>query len=179
MTRGATSRVPVSDMVGTDFQADCARCAALCCVAFALNDSEMFAVRKEAGEPCPNLDAGCGCRIHGELVQRGFRGCTVYDCLGAGPRVTQDFFQGRSWQDDPSLLDPMCDAFRVTVRAHKLLFLLRAAGKLDLSEDDRCELGALQQAVDRAGTSFELMSEIEGGVHRFLRGLRGYVENPG
>ncbi|MCJ2185372.1 hypothetical protein [Novosphingobium beihaiensis] len=171
--------MPPSARPEPDFRADCTRCAALCCVAFALNDPEMFAVRKEAGEPCPNLNARGGCTIHGALADKGFRGCVLYDCLGAGPRVTQELFQGRSWQDDPALLGPMCDAFRVLTRAHKLLFLLREAGRLDLSPEDRLRLAALREAVDRAGTSFAAMAEIESEAHRFLRGLRSYIDNAG
>ena len=165
------------DMTAVDLRPDCTRCAALCCVALALNDPRMFAIEKEAGTPCPNLDEQCACKIHEEREERGYRGCVAYDCLGAGQRVTQDFFQGRSWKSDPSLLRPMCDVFSVVTRAHKLLQLLREAGNLDLSDTDRQSLADLQRETESVGTSFETISAIEGRARRFLGSLRAYVRD--
>ena len=162
-------------MTGIDLRSDCTRCAALCCVALALDDPGMFGIEKEAGIPCPNLDERCACAIHVDREERGYRGCVVYDCLGAGQRVTQDFFQGRSWKSDPSLLRPMCDAFSAVARAHKLLQLLREAGNLDLADAARQALADLQHATESAGTSFETIAAIEDRAQRFLTGLRSYV----
>jgi hypothetical protein len=69
-------------------RADCTHCAALCCIAPPFSASSDFAINKRAGEPCPNLHAA-RCAIHDDLRDRGFRGCTVYDCFGAGQAVTQ------------------------------------------------------------------------------------------
>ena len=68
----------------SELQADCARCFGLCCVALPFAASADFAVDKAAGSPCRNLRTDFGCGIHAELRQRGFNGCTVYDCFGAG-----------------------------------------------------------------------------------------------
>ena len=66
--------------------ADCANCAGLCCVALAFTRSADFAFDKPAGDPCVNLLDDFRCDIHPDLRDRGFKGCTVFDCLGAGQR---------------------------------------------------------------------------------------------
>ncbi len=71
-----------------ELQADCRRCAALCCVATHFDASEDFALTKAAGEPCPHLDGiQHRCTIHAERLARGFTGCLAYDCHGAGQWV--------------------------------------------------------------------------------------------
>ena len=72
----------------SELRADCARCAGLCCVVPAFTVSADFAIDKPSGVACPNLATDdFGCSIHAELRERGFPGCTVYDCFGAGQRV--------------------------------------------------------------------------------------------
>lgn len=109
-----------------ELRADCARCVGLCCVAPAFARSADFALDKPAGAPCPNLRPDFGCDIHDDLRPRGFAGCTVFDCLGAGPRVTRAF-AGRDWRSDPSVAGPMFDAFSTARQVHELLFHLDEA----------------------------------------------------
>ncbi|WP_300556604.1 hypothetical protein [Maricaulis sp.] len=85
-------------------------------------------------EPCRNL-AHHSCTIHESLTEKGFPGCVAYDCLGAGNRVVQEVFDGRSWQDDPRLTRPMMEAFAAMREVHKRLDLLRAAQTLPLSPE--------------------------------------------
>jgi hypothetical protein len=68
-------------------RADCERCFGLCCVALPFADSVDFAIHKNAGQPCPNLRSDFRCGVHTRLRPLGFRGCTVYDCYGAGQKV--------------------------------------------------------------------------------------------
>jgi Pentapeptide repeats (8 copies) len=105
--------------------ADCARCVGLCCVAPAFARSADFAVDKPAGTPCTNLRADFRCAIHTELRDRGFAGCTVFDCLGAGQRVTAAF-AGRDWRS-PEVAPPMFAAFAVARQVHELLWYLDEA----------------------------------------------------
>jgi hypothetical protein len=72
-----------------ELTADCARCAGLCCVAPAFARSADFAIDKPAGRACPHLAADFRCGIHDRLAERGFRGCVVYDCFGAGQHLVQ------------------------------------------------------------------------------------------
>ncbi len=78
-----------------DLRGDCTNCFGLCCVALPFALSADFAFDKPAGTPCRNLLADHTCGIHDRLRQSGFTGCTVYDCLGAGQKVSQVVFEGR------------------------------------------------------------------------------------
>ncbi|MGZ9810337.1 hypothetical protein ACXN5S_07705 [Pseudoroseicyclus sp. H15] len=113
---------------GEAFAADCSRCAALCCLALALDKGPRFAIDKPAGSPCPNL-SGHACSIHDSLNGRGFPGCVAYDCGGAGQRVVQEVFAGHSWQSEPALTAPMMAAFAAMREVQALhQHLLTAAG---------------------------------------------------
>lgn len=162
-------------------RADCARCAALCCFGLAFDRSEMFAFDKPAGVGCPNLGDDYQCRIHGSLETRGFGGCVRFDCLGAGQRVTQELFGGRSWREEPALIQPMIDAFRVMRQIHELLLLLQTAGKLSLKPgqvERRDQL--LEGLLPAKGWSLRMLEEFERGgvvaeVEGFLADLKDHV----
>jgi hypothetical protein len=106
-----------------DLRADCARCLGLCCVVPAFAASADFAIDKPAGRACPNLADDHRCRIHSRLREKGFRGCTVYDCFGAGQRVVQDLFDGNP---DPR----MHRVFPVVRQVHEWLWYLTEARTL-------------------------------------------------
>lgn len=132
--------------------ADCERCAGLCCVALPFAATADFAIDKAAGVPCPNLQDDHRCGIHGELRARGFGGCVAFDCLGAGQRVTQVTFGGRSWRTDPSIAEPMFGAFRVMRQLHDLLWLLRQAAAVPAASSHRpaaMEAGRQLEALAR------------------------------
>src|SRR5713226_2404417 len=84
-----------------ELRADCERCFALCCVAPAFSASADFAIDKDAGEPCPNLTTDFRCSIHSRLRNKGFPGCAVYDCFGAGQKVSQVTYEGKDWRHAP------------------------------------------------------------------------------
>ncbi|SEE80526.1 pentapeptide repeat-containing protein [Jiangella alba] len=110
-----------------ELRADCARCTGLCCVGPALTRSADFAIDKPAGEPCPNLRDDFRCGIHTELRPRGFPGCTVYDCFGAGQQVVQVTFGGAMWRSSASARAEQLAAFAVLRPLHELLWHLDAA----------------------------------------------------
>lgn len=121
--------------------ADCSRCSGLCCTATSLSRSADFAIDKPADRPCPNLREDFGCRIHDRLRDNGFPGCIAYDCLGAGQRITQETFGGRTWRDDPALAPTIFAAFMAMVGLHEVLW--QAVQALDLPA---CE-GPLRTSV--------------------------------
>lgn len=162
-------------MSDLDLRADCARCAALCCVAFHFDRSEDFGIDKAAGERCPHLAVAGRCRIYRRRAQRGFRGCVGYDCHGAGQWVTQVLFKGRSWLDDAALLAPMAEAFLEIERARRLLVVLREAGKLDLSPADRRRLIGLERAALEAAARPGPVADLAAEAGVFLRALRPYI----
>jgi hypothetical protein len=123
-------------MLDQTLQADCSRCAALCCVALAFDRSPLFAFDKPAGAPCPHLRPDHRCGIHTCREEHGFAGCARYDCAGAGQAATALFAGGslgRSWQDTPELLPAMLEAFHILRDVHHFLGLLAAAGRLPLT----------------------------------------------
>ena len=102
-----------------DLVADCGSCAAICCIALPFDASEDFAFDKPAEVACRHLRDRL-CAVHAERVERGLSGCTLYDCYGAGPRVTRAFGDARQGHE----------AFLVAREIHELLFLLTEAAKL-------------------------------------------------
>jgi len=120
-----------------DLGADCANCFGLCCVALAFTKSADFPFDKPAGDPCTNLDEHDGCRIHPQLRERGFKGCTVFDCFGAGQKVSRQTFAGRSWRDDTATREAMFSTFPLVRRLHELLWYLDEAITLVERERER------------------------------------------
>ncbi|QXE33653.1 pentapeptide repeat-containing protein [Streptomyces sp. GMY02] len=116
---------------GDDLRADCANCFGLCCVALAFSASADFPVDKDAGEPCRELGTDFRCGIHQRLRERGYRGCTVYDCFGAGQRVSRVTFGGQDWRRAPETARRMFAVLPVMRQLHELLRYLREALALE------------------------------------------------
>lgn len=119
----------------------------------AFAQSADFALDKPAGVACPNLQPDSRCGIHTTLREHGFKGCTVFDCFGAGQQVSQVTFGGRSWREQPETAQSMFDAFAVMRALHELRWYLAEAMRLvrsgalhaDLTE----QAGLLAKAVAR------------------------------
>ncbi|MBL4906383.1 MAG: hypothetical protein JKX94_02950 [Sneathiella sp.] len=166
------------------FQSDCDQCAALCCVALPFDKSDFFAFDKKGGEACLNLNGRGRCTIHDELRECGFSGCIQYDCLGAGQRVTQEIFDGQSWQDQPVLLKPMSDAFRAMRVVQELRQLLSVAEKLPLSTTDLQQFNQLYGALSPTeGWSYASLmafekSDVPKKANTFFNSLQRHVTRP-
>lgn len=128
-------------------RADCARCAGLCCVAPAFAASADFAIDKPAGQACPHLQPDSRCGIHADLRERGFPGCTVFDCFGAGQQTVQVTFGGggRDWHADPAVFA----AFGVQRLLHELLWYLTEALALPAAAPLHREVAAARDRVGR------------------------------
>ncbi|MCZ2805328.1 pentapeptide repeat-containing protein [Modestobacter sp. VKM Ac-2983] len=113
-----------------DLTADCSRCSGLCCVVPAFAASADFAIDKPAGTPCPNLQPDARCGVHDRLRDRGFPGCVVFDCFGAGQRVTEDTFPGRDWRTDAATAAAVFAVFPVMRQLTELLWHLTEARTL-------------------------------------------------
>lgn len=123
-----------------DLHADCTRCVGLCCVALAFTASADFAIDKKAGEPCPNLGSDHRCLIHARLREEGFPGCVVFDCFGAGQKVTRS---GRH------------ELFPIMRQLHELLWYLAEARTLAPDDPD------LERALDEIeGLTYRSPEEI-------------------
>jgi uncharacterized protein YjbI with pentapeptide repeats len=110
-----------------NLQSDCESCFGLCCVALPFAASADFAFNKDAGQPCHNLQADFHCGIHKNLRQQGLKGCTVYDCFGAGQKVSQITFGGKDWRQVPASAKQMFAVLPIMKQLHELLWYLTEA----------------------------------------------------
>jgi hypothetical protein len=131
MSREGRPAVDIRCSQDPSLRPDCGQCFGLCCVAPAFGKSPDFAIDKEAGQSCPNLDAEFRCAIHASLRERGFPGCTVFDCFGAGQQVAQVTFGGRDWRRHPGTARQMFQAFAVMRQLHEMLWCLDSARGLE------------------------------------------------
>jgi uncharacterized protein YjbI with pentapeptide repeats len=148
-------------------KADCANCFGLCCVVPAFSVSSEFAIHKPAGQPCPNLQTDFRCGIHTALRPRGFAGCTVYDCFGAGQQVSQVTFGGHDWRQAPQTTSEMFDVFPIMRALHELLYYLSDALARNVAEPLNGELADARHATEqftRAGPGDLLELDVE--THR-------------
>ncbi|ANF98874.1 pentapeptide repeat-containing protein [Paenibacillus bovis] len=104
-------------------RADCEQCVGLCCTALAFSASADFNMDKEAGQPCYHLQEDYRCGIHNKLRDKGFRGCTVYDCFGAGQQIAQYTFDGQSWRQQ-EIAQKMFEVFPIMLHLHELIWYL-------------------------------------------------------
>ncbi len=148
-------------------RADCARCVGLCCVAPVFAASADFAIDKPAGVACPNLGPDDRCGIHAELRDRGFPGCVVFDCFGAGQQVTQQTFGGRSWRESPDVAAAMFAVLPVVRQLHEILWYLAEAASLPAAAPLTAEVAEARRRTEQltAGTP-EQLAVLEVGVHR-------------
>jgi uncharacterized protein YjbI with pentapeptide repeats len=128
-----------------ELRADCGSCFGLCCVALNFMRSAQFAFDKPAGEPCVNLAEDFRCGIHTQLRERGFAGCTVFDCFGAGQKVSQVTFGGTDWRRDPDVARQMFATFPVMRQLHELLWYLVEASALPAARPVHAQL---RRAID-------------------------------
>lgn len=151
-----------------DLRGDCERCFGLCCVALPFIAATDFAIDKAAGTPCPNLQGDHRCGIHTKLRQKGFTGCTVYDCFGAGQNVSQVTFAGQDWRTVPREESRrMFDVFPVVRQLHELLWYLTEALTLASAKSIHGELRRALGKTDALtrGTPEEL-GTLDVGAHR-------------
>ncbi|WP_138494224.1 pentapeptide repeat-containing protein [Paenibacillus pinistramenti] len=133
----------------SSLKADCEKCFGLCCAALPFAASADFAADKPGGKACHHLGEDFRCSIHGSLRERGYRGCTVYDCFGAGQKVSQETFGGRSWREQTGAAQQMFDVFPVMWQLHELLWYLSEALTLRAAEPLHLQLEEAQRETER------------------------------
>ncbi|WP_251096026.1 pentapeptide repeat-containing protein [Streptomyces sp. Caat 7-52] len=152
----------------SDLRGDCVQCFGLCCVALPFARSADFALDKPAGRPCPNLQGDHRCGIHADLRQKGFTGCTVYDCFGAGQKVSQVTFGGQDWRTgSKEHARRMFDVFPVVRQLHELLWYVTEALSLPAARPVHPELRQAREKTERLtrGTPGELAA-LDVAAHR-------------
>jgi uncharacterized protein YjbI with pentapeptide repeats len=141
------AHAPAADPALAALTGDCGRCFGLCCVALPFAASADFAADKRAGAPCTHLLEDFGCGIHQRLRERGYRGCTVYDCFGAGQQVSQVTFAGRDWRRHPEAAQRMVGVFPVMRALHELLRYVTEALARAEAQPLHAELDRARQAL--------------------------------
>ena len=163
----------VSEMT-SELRSDCGSCFGLCCVALTLNKSSDFAIDKPAGKPCPNLEVsdrgvGFGCGIHSRLRGEGFAGCTVYDCFGAGQKVSQVTFAGVNWREEPGSSELMFALLPVMKQLHELLWYVADGLGREVARPVHGELRRVRDGIEAVtrGSAEELIAlDVEGERQR-------------
>ncbi|MFE7586041.1 pentapeptide repeat-containing protein [Streptomyces gardneri] len=156
------NRSTVPETRDSALRGDCANCFGLCCVALPFAKSADFAVDKSSGEPCRNLQEDFRCGIHTRLRPSGFQGCTVYDCFGAGQRVSQVTFGGVSWREAPETARQMYEVFPVVRQLHELLRYLTEALALPAARPLHTELrAALARVEELTGGTPDALEKLD------------------
>ncbi|WP_379140084.1 pentapeptide repeat-containing protein [Paenibacillus sp. sgz500992] len=148
-------------------QSDCENCFGLCCAALPFAVSVDFAMNKNAGQPCPNLQTDFRCGIHTALRDKGFRGCTVYDCFGAGQKVSQITYGGKDWRQAPKTSSQMFEVFPVMRQLHELLWYLTEALHFQSAAPLHSALStALEKTEQFTNLKAEALLELDVAAHR-------------
>lgn len=170
MTSGAGS-------AQVDLVADCGACSGLCCVALPLTAGADFPVDKPAAVPCSHLRDDDRCDIHASLIDLGWRGCTVFDCFGAGQRVTAAA-GGAAWRRGSEAADDQFAALATMRALHEMLWYLREAARL-ARDDETGRVAERTREVEAAaagvGSATVDIGALRGEVGPVLRDVSARV----
>ena len=133
LSENNTDLASIIDARLQNLRGDCGKCFGLCCVALYFSASEGFPVDKDAGKPCPNLQTDFNCSVHKNLRQQGLKGCTAYDCFGAGQKVAQVTYGGHNWRQEVEVAKQMFEVFLVMRQLHEMLWYLTEASTLQVA----------------------------------------------
>ncbi|PLS03097.1 pentapeptide repeat-containing protein [Neobacillus cucumis] len=149
------------------FRPKCEDCFGLCCVALPFAASADFAINKDGGTPCPNLQLDFRCGIHQKLRQKGFKGCTVYECFGAGQKVSQVTFNGKDWRQHPHSAKEMFAVFPIIQQLHEMLWYLTEALSLQATESIHADLReTIEQTEKLTLLPSDKLKELDVPAHR-------------
>ncbi|MET4566163.1 pentapeptide repeat-containing protein [Bacillus subtilis] len=144
-----SAEVTLHDNIHHDLSADCQRCFGLCCVALPYAKSADFAFDKDGGTPCRNLQSNYQCSIHKDLREKGFRGCSAYECFGAGQKVSQITYEGKDWRSSPETANQMFDVFPIMQQLHEMLWYLHEALSIDIAKPIHPELRTSFEKIEK------------------------------
>lgn len=150
-------------------RADCENCFGLCCVALPYAKSADFAFNKEGGIPCQNLNSGYRCDIHENLRKKGFPGCTVYECFGAGQKVSHITYTGKSWRENPKIAGEMFNVFPIMQQLHEMLNYLHEALEREETKDIHHDLLVMFEETEKlTHLSPKFLLELDVPSHRSI-----------
>ena len=173
----------MGDMDDPELKADCSRCSGLCCVLLPIIGSADFAEGKPGGQPCTHLRDDDLCSIHEHLDERGWHGCTVFDCFGAGQQVSQVTYAGRSCRESP--VTEMAAVFSAMRVVHEMLAHLAEVRRrapsptADVVRERLLEITVAEPEDVLAVDLDELHDQVGSVLGRASRELRGDGPTPG
>lgn len=132
-----------------NLRVDCEKCFGLCCVALYFSASEGFPRDKDAGKPCINLQSDFRCSVHKNLRNKGLKGCTAYDCFGAGQKVAQVTYRGHDWRQAPESAKEMFEVFLIIRQLHEMLWYLAEAFTLQPYLNIKDEISFMLSETER------------------------------
>jgi uncharacterized protein YjbI with pentapeptide repeats len=139
----------------------------LCCIALYFSASEGFPIDKDAGKPCINLQSNFSCSVHRNLREQGLKGCTAYDCFGAGQKVAQVTYGGQDWRQVPESAKQMFEVFLIMRQLHEMLWYLREAITLQPARPIRDQLISMQtETVRITSLNPDSLMELDLAAHR-------------
>jgi uncharacterized protein YjbI with pentapeptide repeats len=103
---------------------------------------------KDAGKPCLNLKSDFSCAIHKNLRKKGLKGCTAYDCFGAGQKVAQGTYGGHNWKQAPEAAKEMFEVFLIMRQLHEMLWYLSEAFRIQSNDVIQNKLNDLIKEID-------------------------------
>jgi uncharacterized protein YjbI with pentapeptide repeats len=142
----------------SNLSVDCGKCFGLCCIALYFSASEGFPTNKDAGKPCINLQSDFRCSVHRDLRKKGLKGCTAYDCFGAGQKISQVTYGGQDWRQHPELSKEMFDVFLIMRQLHEMLWYL--TGALSLKQAGPIQNGITSLLKDTEGLTLLKASDL-------------------
>lgn len=128
---------------------DCEKCFGLCCVALYFSKTDGFPNDKKAGTPCVNLQSSFTCSEHKNLRKKGLKGCTGYDCFGAGQKVAQLTFEGKDWKEFKDLQNQMFEVFVIMRQLHEMLWYLGDALTFVSNKNIKDQLNSRIQEIEQ------------------------------
>ena len=128
---------------------DCRKCFGFCCTALYFSASDGFPADKEAGKPCIHLQQDFKCVVHKNLRQKGLKGCTIYDCFGAGQKVAQVTYKGQDWRQAPTSANQMFEAFLIMRQLHEMLWYLTEASVVKINNSINNKIGFLRNETEQ------------------------------
>ena len=160
-----------------ELASDCSRCFGLCCTALPFRRSADFAFDKPADTPCRHLGPSYACGIHATLRADGMAGCMVFECFGAGQRVSQETYAGVSWRSEAAVATEMFAVFARMRDLHELLVLLAEAASygadVGLLRERISTLAAGDPDAVLSADPFALRDEVGAALDAISRAVRG------
>lgn len=150
-----------------NLRVDCGKCFGFCCVALYFSASEGFPRDKDAGTPCINLQPDFRCTVHKNLRQKGLKGCTAYDCFGAGQKVAQVTYGGHDWRENPETSKEMFHVFLIMRQLHEMLWYLAEAFRIQNDISIKAEISnMIDETVKLTSLDADSLVNLDLEVHR-------------